>query len=192
MKTSLPGNNICRFLIILLATCSVAISIRAQDTNLLKTDIELFETQPDRVIIKGVGTVGTISTPGGVIDVHCKESTDVASGHKVYGVIFNLERNEGRIRLAVDYNEMEALVGGIDYLMRITSDVTALPSFQAQFSTKSGLNVIAFSSRKQGTIQFFVQFCDSPRIQLTSDQVSQFRDLVNSAKTTLDNLVAGK
>ncbi len=181
--------------IILMAVGSLAFTaftVRAQDTNLLKTDIELFEAQPDLVIVKGVGTVGSISTPGGVIDLHCKESTDTASGHKVYGVAFDLERNEGRVRLEVDYNEMETLLGGIEHLMRITSDVTTLPSFQAQFSTKSGLNVIAYSSRKQSTIQYFVQFGDLPRIQLTSDQVSQFRDLVSSAKTTLDNLVAGK
>jgi hypothetical protein len=87
---------------------------------------------------------------------------------------------------------MEAFVSAVDYIMRVTSDVTSLPSFEAQFTTKSGLRIVAYSSRKQGAIQIFVQFCDFQRIQLTSDQVSQFRDLVNSAKTTLDNLAAGK
>ena len=181
-----------RLFLILVAACLLSFAVRAQDTNLLKTDIELFDAQPDRVIVKGIGSIGSISTPGGNINVHCVESTDAGSGHKLYGATFDLVRNDGRLRLAVDYNEMEPLLGGIDYLVRVTSDVTTLPSFEAQFTTKSGLAVIAYSSRKQGIIQFYLQFEDLPRIQLTSDQVSQFRDLVNSTKKTLDDLNGGK
>lgn len=181
-----------RLFLLLFAASAMSFTVRAQDTNVFKTDIELFEAQTDRVIIKGIGTVGTISTPGGVIDVHSRESTDAGTGHKLYGATFDLERSDGRLRLVVDYDEMEAFLGGIDYLVRVTSDVTTLPSFNAQFTTKSGLSVIAYSSRKQGTIQFYLQFEDLPRIQLTSDQISQFRDLVSSAKKTLDDLNAGK
>jgi hypothetical protein len=178
--------------IILIAACSLAVTAHAQDTNLFKTDIELFEAQPDRVIVKGIGEIGSISTVAGGIDVHCRESTDTSTGHKLYGAIFDYTGNGGRVRLFVDYSEMDSFLGSIDYLMRVTSDVTTLPSFSAEFTTKSGLHVIAYSSRKQGNIQIFIQFCDFPRIQLTTDQVSQFRDLVSSAKITLDNLAAGK
>jgi hypothetical protein len=61
-----------------------------------------------------------------------------------------------------------------------------LPSFEASYTTKSGLRVFAFGSNRQGAIRTFVQYDDGPRIQLASDQFLQFKNLIAQAKTSLD------
>ena len=99
---------------------------------------------------------------------------------------------DGRIRALVDYNELDSMITGIDYLGRISSDATPLASFDAVYTTKSGFRIIAYSSRRQGNIQSFIQFDGSARVPLTSDQVAQFRSLVNSAKNSLDALQAAR
>jgi hypothetical protein len=70
----------------------------------------------------------------------------------------------------------------------MTYDATALPSFEATFTTKSGLRIVAHSDKRQGGIQAFLQFGDSPRIPLASDQSHKFQNLIAQAKTSLDAL----
>ena len=75
----------CCFVLIA-AVGSLAFAARAQDTNALKTEIGLFESQTGVVIIKGFGQIGSVATGGAVISVRCKESTSAATGHKDYGI----------------------------------------------------------------------------------------------------------
>jgi hypothetical protein len=65
-----------------------------------------------------------------------------------------------------------------------------LPGFEAEYVTKSGLRIIAYSSRKQGIVLTFVQCRDRPRISLTSEQMTQLESLIGQAKASLDALRA--
>jgi hypothetical protein len=76
----------------------------------------------------------------------------------------------------------------MDYIGKITYNVTSLPGFEATFTTKSGLELIAYGNKQQGGIRTFLQYNDGPRIQLASDQWIQLANLIGQAKTTLDSL----
>jgi hypothetical protein len=167
---------------------------RAQDaTNAPKTDLEFFEAQPDTLIVKGLGQPASVTTSAGTISVRCKESMDVASGHKQYGIVVELgDNNQPQERLIVDYSELDSLLNSIDYLSKISYDVTPLPAFEAVYVTKSGLRLEAHSSRRLGGIQTFLQYADNPRIPLASDQVAQLRDLIGQARTALTDLMNTK
>jgi hypothetical protein len=179
--------------ILVAAFCSLALASPAQDTNALKTDIGIFEAQTGAVIIKGFGQIGSVSVGTGVISVRGKESTDVSTGHKAYGLVIEITgNNQQRERTFVDYDEIDSLLNGVNYLNKITYDVTPLPSFEASYTTKSGFRVVAYSARRQGGIQTFLQYGDQPRILLTSDQMAQFHGLVDQAKNTLDSIRAAK
>ena len=179
--------------VLTVAFCSLAFASRAQDTNALKTHIGVFEAQTGTVIIKGFGQTGSMSAGADVISVRCKESTDVNTGHKAYGLAIEITgNNRPRERTYVDYDEIDSLLNGVNYLSKITCDVTPLPSFEASYTTKSGLRVVASSARRQGGIQTFLQYCDQPRILLTSDQLAQFHGLVDQAKNSLDSIRAAK
>lgn len=174
----------------LIVLCSsLAMTVCAQDTNNLpKTEIENFELQTGTVIVKGFGEIGSITTGAGVVSVRCKESIDENSGQREYGVSVALTSDQLHGFLVVDYDELDSLIHGLDFLGKITYDVTAMPSFDAKFATKSGLLIAAHSERRQGGIQTFLQFADTPRIPLTSDQFAQFQNLIKQAKASLDAL----
>jgi hypothetical protein len=178
-----------KFRAILIAVgCSLAFAGHAQDTNALKTEMGIFESQTGVVIIKGFGPVGSVSTGAAVISVRCKESASAATGHKDYGIAVVIEANQWRESAIVDYDELDALLDGMDYLGKITFGVTALPGFEAGFTTKSGLQLIAFGNKQQGGIRTFLQYNDGPRIPLASDQWIQLVNLIGQAKTTIDSL----
>ena len=176
------------FVVLIAAGCLLAVAARAQDTNALKTQIGIFESQTGVVIIKGFGQVGSVSTGGAVITVRCKESTSAATGHKDYGIAVVIEANQERRSAIVDYDELDALLNGMDYIGKMTYSVTSLPGFEAMFTTKSGLELIAYGNKQQGGIRTFLQYDDGPRIPLASDQWTQLTKLIEQAKAMLDSL----
>jgi hypothetical protein len=176
---------------LILICCSLAFASRAQDTtttNVLKTEIENFEAQTGTVIVKGFGQGGSLTTAAGIISVRLKESIDVGHGRRLYGVAIELAAAQRREIFVVDYDEMDALVTGIDYLGRITYDVTAMPSFEASFTTRSGVRLVSYSAVRQGGIHTYLLLGETPRISLASDQLAQFENLIAQSKSALDAL----
>lgn len=165
----------------------------AQDTNSLKTQIGVFENRTGSVIIKAVGPVGSVTVGAQEIAVRLKETTDISIGQKIYGLAIDIEGGPfPRDRVYVDDDEVDGLLNAINYLLKIKYDVTALPSFEAGFTTKSGLRISAHSIRREGTIQHALQYADGPRIFLDSMQMSQFYNLLAQARKNLEALKAGK
>ena len=157
-------------------------------TNQPATEIENFELQPDAIIVKGFGDVGSVSTEGGTVTVRCKESDNLTLNRKEYGIAVTLESSVSHGYLVVDYDELDSLIHGLDFLSKISYDVTPLPGFDAAITTRSGLRVGAHTERRQSVIELFLQFSGSERIPLTPDQFSQLQNLVTQAKTSLDGI----
>jgi len=120
-----------------------------------------------------------------------KESLNVSTGQKAYGVVIDISDNNRRVRKAViDYDELDAFLSGLDYLARIDYAVTTLPTFSAGYTTRSGFRVGAFTSERRGAIQFFLQAynTDNTRILITPAQLAQFRTLIEQTRRSLDVL----
>jgi hypothetical protein len=187
--------NPMRKIFVVLMTAGLAVvAARAQDTtNAPKTEIELFETQTGTVIVKGIGPVGSMNIGAGIVSVRSKETADIGTGRKLYGLVIEFTGgNQPRERAVIDYEELDSLLNGIDYLGKISYDVTALPGFEAGYATKSGVRIVAYSSRRQGGIQTFLQFGDHPRIPLASDQMAQLHGLISQEKNSLEALRTAK
>ena len=177
-----------KILVLLLAAIGT-FAVSAQDTNSLKTDIGVFEARTSVVIVKGYGPIGSGGVRGGGISGRLKETTDVSIGQKTHGLAIQITGNPfPRERILVDDNEIDALLSGLNYLIKINYDVTTLPGFEASYTTKAGLRVIANSVRREGTVQTFLQFDDQPRIALSSVQIKQFYGLIAEARKNLDAL----
>ena len=176
-----------------LAVTSLVSAAAAQDTNYLRTQIGQFETRTGSVIIKGFSAIGSVQANGAEISVRCKETTDVSIGRKIYGLAIDI-RGGGfdPERIYVDESEIDALLSGLNYLMKISYDVTALSGFEAAYTTHAGFEVIAHSVRKEGTVDFFAQGNYSPRISLSSVQVSQLYGLIGQARKNLDSIKPAK
>lgn len=174
------------FILILLCGATQLASRAQVLTNPPPTEIQNFELQNDAVIVKGFGEIGSLAIDGGNLSVRCKESDNVTTGGKMYGIAVVLESNQSRCSFIVDDDELDALVRGLDFLGKISYTVTTLPAFDAEFTTRSGLRVAAHSERREGTIQLYLQFGGVAKIPVTAEQFSQFKDLIEQAQKSLD------
>src|SRR5204862_31664 len=52
----------------------------------------------------------------------------------------------------VDYDEIDGLMGGIDFMGKGEGNASALPNYEAQFRTRSNLEVVSFDNNNQRMI----------------------------------------
>ena len=172
---------------------------RAQETNTClpfpATKLEAFETNTDTVIIKATASIGTVPAPGGEVGVRCREITDVGTGRRESGIIVDLTFG-GQVgdTMLIDYDELDSLLDGLEYIGSLDWSVTPLPGFDAVYTTKGGFRAAAFGSRRTGNIEFALR---SVRIRtapllLSRDQLGQVRSLVQQGKSKLDSLRKAK
>jgi hypothetical protein len=170
---------------------------QAQDTNAPRTRLEAFEAQTGIVIVRGAALMGDVHAGAGLVSVVARESKAVSSGLKEYGIAIGLAKTATTPEdsTVVDYDELDALIGALDYLSGVNYSITSLPSFDAGFTSRGGLRVFAYTSlRRPGTIQAAVQggHMANARLLLAPAQVVQFTTLVRQAKTQLDTLRAAR
>ncbi len=184
--------NKVRFFIVM-AVCAFACAATAQDTNVLRTQIGLFEARTGVVIVKGISPVGSVQLGFAQLSVGCKQTKDINTGQKVHGLIIEVEGSQFASEATlVDDDEVEPLLNAINYLAKVNNDVTPLPGFEASYTTKAGLQVIAESVQKNGAVLNYVKFEPYPRIALSPVQMTQFAALIQQGKKNLDALKAGK
>jgi hypothetical protein len=183
--------NLCG--VLLAAAGFFAGTAPAQVTNVPLTKLEAFEAQTGMVIVKGAGLIGSLAIGALNLTVISKESIKVGTGRKEYGLVIELAENNQQVwKRVVDYDEIDSLVNGLNYLSIIDDKVTALPTFVAGYVTKSGFRVGAFTSQRRGAIQLFLQdyTTNSVRILVTPTQLAEFLGLVEQARKNLDSLRA--
>ena len=172
---------------------------RAQETNAClpfpATKLEAFETNTDTVIIRATAPIGTVAAHGGGVAVRCREITDAGTGHRESGVVIDIAYDAQLEGTAlVDYDELDSLLDGLEYLGKIDWSVTSLPDFSAVYTTKGGFRADARGSRRTGSIEFAVRSVrvNAPRLPLSRDQLGQLRSLIDQGKSKLDSLRKGK
>ena len=166
-----------------------------QDTNICwpvpATRLEAFETNTDTVVIKATAPIGSVTGRSGTVAVRCREITDAGTGRRESGIIVDVAFGDQIVdSLMVDYDELDTLLDGLEYLGKVDWTVTSLPSFDAVFTTKGGFRAAAFGSRRTGNIEFAVRSARLPPrpLVLSRDQMGQLRSLVEQAKAKLDAL----
>jgi hypothetical protein len=191
--THAPGEIIMHKLFVgLLAAAGLfAGAAQAQVTNVPTTALETFEAQTGKVIVKGAGQIGSLAVDQLNIVVIGKESLDASTGSKQYGMAVEVLANDQPLwKKLVDYDEMDSLLNGLDYLAKIDYKATGQPTFVASYVTKSGFRVGAFTSQRRGVIQYFLQdhSTNSARILITPAQLTQFQSLVDQTRSNLNSL----
>jgi hypothetical protein len=187
-----------RFIAILVAVAAWPLlnrPVSAQETNpcpvVPATKLEAFDTNTDTVIIKGTAPVGSVPAHSGAVSVRCREITDAGTGHLERGILIDITSG-GPVEdtSLIDYDELDSLLDGIEYIGKLDWSVTSLPSFSASYTTKGGFRAIAFGSRRTGNIEFAVRSTRVIRqpLLLSRDQLGQLRSLVEQAKAKLDSL----
>jgi hypothetical protein len=118
-----------------------------------KTKLETFQAKSGGIIVRGFSSVGNIrgrsqKQHDAYTEIECKEFADAISGRKEYGLTVEVACDVGISVTSVsyiDYDEIDSLIKGIEYISNIGTNVTQLSNFQADYKSKSDLTISVFN-----------------------------------------------
>ena len=156
-----------------------------------ETKLEAFKNQTGTVIITGRSDIGTVSARGSV-EVVCIEIKDVKSEQRQMGIVIEVKKSgryESEDRAFVDYDEIESLLGGIDYVSKVTASSTKLSRFEAGYKTSGELSIVTFGA-VSGNIEVAVSAGSfgSTSAFMTKAKLSELRSIIAKAKEKLDEI----
>jgi len=170
-------------------------SANAQAPNTMpqepRTALEAFEKQTGTVIIKGYSEIGSVSGFG-TVSVECMELIEVSAGVRQLGIVIEVKESgalDRSDRCFIDYDEMEPLLKGIDYISKVTCSSTRLLNFEAIYKTKGDFRVLTFSSGS-GKIEAVVSsgYIGAVSALISMPKLSELRTIIWHAKQTLDEI----
>jgi hypothetical protein len=155
-----------------------------------KTKLESFQRQTGTVVIKGYSEIGVVHGLGGV-KVDCMEFTDATTERRQIGIVIDVIES-GRIqnsdRSFIDYEEVEPLLKGIDYIAKVKADATRLGNFEAIYKTKGNFTATTFSSSGKVEAAVASGHFRQATAYLSLQQLAELRGLIAQTKQKLDSL----
>ena len=106
-----------------------------------------------------------------------------------FGVAVIVTQAEGyEDTTVVDYDELEALIRALDYIGKVDWAISSMGHFEAGYTTRSGLKLASYSSRRSGTIEAYAlsNRLIRCRVQLTMAQLTQVRTFLEQAKAKIE------
>jgi hypothetical protein len=93
------------------------------------------------IIVKGFTPVASVpGEDGASLQITAAEVQDITNQTKEYGLVITVDSGHQRASVAyIDYDEIDALTAGCDYLQKVDKNVTALANFEAQYRTRGDL-----------------------------------------------------
>jgi hypothetical protein len=161
-----------------------------------KTKLEGFDATTGSVIIRGFSKIGTLRGQFGTsADIEVKEFTNAGTSKKEYGLTVQVKetsRLERENTSFIDYDEIDSLLKGIDYIGKIDSSATKFANFQADYRTKGDLEVSTFSTDSGVMLAIKSGRISATSAYLKLADLPTFRDLITKAKAAIDAVrVAG-
>lgn len=141
------------------------------------------------VLVKGSTQVGSVTGLRGTATVTSWEIVDARTAVRVYGVSVTIRDNERPDEeevVYVDYEELDPLVAGLDYILKLENTATKLARFEAQYRTRGELSFYRFNTQSGYGTAVSIRERRGPRLILRPTGLVEFRDLLNSAKELID------
>ena len=160
-----------------------------------KTKLEEFSARTGVVIIRGFEEIGSAyglySTS---IKVDAKEFVNVSTLKKEYGITIEVKKEEGRYDKEntsyIDYDEIESLIRGIDYIAKIDNSRTKFSNFQADYNTKGDFKISTFSSTSKIMVAVSSGSIGSVTAYYNLSSLGEIKKLIEKAKNKIDALKA--
>ena len=179
-------------LIMLLLTPAIIAAQPVSQPTEPTTKLEDFVAQDGVVIIRGFSFVGELTGLHGTsIEIESKEFTNAVTRAKQFGITIEVKetsRLERDHTSYIDYDEVDSLVRGLDYIRKVDKSATSLDDFQADYRTRGDFQVSTFSS--SGTTLAAVKSgsIGGTSAYLNLSQLGELKQLLKKAKTMLDAL----
>lgn len=93
---------------------------------------------------------------------------------------------------SIDYDEIDSLLSGIDYIAKANGSMTKFKNWQADYATRGDFRVSTFSSAGGDDVMASVTSGQiaGTRVFLTRDNLARVGGMIANAKSTLDTLAA--
>jgi hypothetical protein len=153
------------------------------------TRLEAALEKTGAVIVKGSTVVGTVSGVRGTALLTSWEILDAREGQREYGVsvvIRDDERAEAEELAYVDYDELDPLIQGLEYILKLENSSTKLARFEAQYRTRGELSVFRFNTPGGYGTAVSIGGRRGPRLILRPTGLVEFRDLLESARDIIN------
>ena len=147
------------------------------------------------MILKATAPIANVAAGAGELSVNCRQITDLGTGRRESGVMIGFGDSSRADEVClIDYDELDSLQDGLDYLNQVEWAVTSLPAFNAVYTTKGGFRVAAYGDQRTGGIGFAARNLrrPDPPLQLTRSQLGQLKSVLGQARAKLDALRQGK
>ena len=159
----------------------------------LKTKLEAFQAKAGTVLVKSYSNITAIvGTPSGVVGVEAMELQDRSSGSRALGLVIDVKpagEYTQHSRAFIDFDEIESLLKGIDYISKVTGPTAPLKNFEAHYKTRGDFSIITFN-QSDGTIGVSVTggVLSSNEVFLLIQDLSKLRQAIVTAKETLEKV----
>lgn len=189
------GSSILRFLLAgAILTLSVAHAQSSEDKAAPRTKLETFQRQSGSTLIKGYTDIGRIiSAPfSGILETRCMEFINATTKQKQTGIVIEItsvtSRGDivGASRAFIDYDEIDNLLKGIDYVSKANAGVTKHKNFEVKYETRGGFSVTVFNDSESKIISSID--IGSRSVQLPIEKFAEFRSTILQAREKLDSL----
>ena len=153
-----------------------------------RTKLEAFEERYATVMIKGFTRITTVEIRS--VRVDALELRDLGNSTRATGIVIALGADNERPRenrAYIDYEEISALMNGIDAVSRVDEMMTKFPGFEARYRTLGDLDISVFRQTARGTaVRISAGVCDQVTVTLTLDELAKLHALISEAKDKLD------
>jgi hypothetical protein len=161
---------------------------QAQQKPEPKTKLETFQARTGSVVVKNYSEIGSVTGIGSA-SINSYEFVDAQTSKREYGIGI-IVKGGGRIEREsstyVDYDEIDSLLKGLDYISKVTKEQSKLKNFEAHYKTLGDLDVSTFSSRETIASAVTVRRLGDVSVYFELDQLAKFRQLIVDAKAALD------
>ncbi len=158
-----------------------------------KTKLEEFSARTGAVIIRGFEEIGSAyGLYNTSITVEAKEFVNVSTGKREYGITIEVKKEDGRYDKEstsyIDYDEIESLIKGIDYIAKVDKSRTKFSNFQADYNTKGDFRISTFSTAGKIMVAVSSGRIGSVSAYYNLSSLTEIRTLIKKAKDKIDAL----
>ena len=172
-------------------------SLFGQDTNLWTwppTRLGSFETNVGTIVLRATAPIGVVAAGAGMLNIKCREIASFEANRYENGLEITIAQpGVFEDTMLVDFEEVDSLIKAADFLEKVDWTITTMPAFNVTYTTKAGLRLTAFGSRRTGGIEFAARCVTTghPPLRLARDQLGQIKSLIEQAKSKLEALRKG-
>jgi len=168
---------------------SVAYGQNPDESQKPTTKLETFQAKAGIVVVRGYTTVGSIRYFG-TVTVDARDFRDASNPKSRLTGISITVKESGRLEREntayIDSDEIASLLAGIDYISKVTKDITPLTKFEVEYRTKGNLSIIVFNDSK-GELLAAVSagYIGKTSAHITLPQLIELRQLILDAKSKI-------